>query len=163
MDQKEQSVYEVLDELGIVYQRHEHPPVYTVEEAEKYWADIEGVHCKNLFLRNQKGKRHFLVVLTDSKKVDFSRLSSYVGGEKLSFASDKRLTKYLGLETGAVSPFGLINDEQDAVEVLIDKDLKEADKINFHPNVNTATVTISGQDFGKFLDWTENSVSYIDI
>ena len=73
MQEREQKVYQVLDELGIKYEVHQHPPVYTVEEAEKYWADIEGSHCKNLFLRNQKGKRHFLVILTQSKQVDFNK------------------------------------------------------------------------------------------
>lgn len=162
MDMQEEKVYDYLQDLGISYERHEHPPVYTVEEAEEYWADIEGVHCKNLFLRNQKGKRHFLVVLKDSKNVDFNSLSNHLG-EKLSFASDKRLKKYLGLESGAVSPFGLINDDQEAVEVFIDKDLRGVDKINFHPNINTATITISGSDFEKFLKACENSVSYIKI
>ncbi len=162
MQEREQKVYQVLDELGIKYEVHQHPPVYTVEEAEKYWADIEGSHCKNLFLRNQKGKRHFLVILTQSKQVDFNKLSDQLG-EKLSFASDKRLKKYLGLESGAVSAYGLINDVNNEVEVFLDKDLKNSEKINFHPNVNTATITVDYKDFEKFLEWTGNDYSYISI
>jgi len=162
VQEREQKVYQVLDELGIKYEVHQHPPVYTVEEAEKYWADIEGSHCKNLFLRNQKGKRHFLVILTQSKQVDFNKLSDQLG-EKLSFASDKRLKKYLGLESGAVSAYGLINDVNNEVEVFLDKDLKNSEKINFHPNVNTATITVDYKDFEKFLEWTGNDYSYISI
>lgn len=161
--EKEQKVYEVLDELGISYTSKEHPPVFTVEEAEDVWKDIEGTHCKNLFLRDQKGKRHFLVVLKHLKKADLRSLSEQIGAGKLSFASEKRLNKYLGLETGAVSPFGLINDQQKEVEVVLDKDLKNAELVNFHPNVNTATVTISFKDFNRFLDWCKNDVVYVNI
>ena len=158
----EQNVYDTLDQLNISYQRHEHPPVYTVDEAAKYWKGISGVHCKNLFMKNQKGKTHYLVVMKDSKKVDFKGLAKVVG-EKLSFASERRLEKYLGLKTGAVSPFGLINDAQHEVNVVVDSDLKASKKINFHPNVNTATVTIAYEDFEKFLESCGNSVQYVRI
>jgi len=159
----EQKVYDVLSDLKISYKYKNHPPVFTVEEAEDVWKDIEGTHCKNLFLRDQKGKRHFLVVLKHFKKADLKSLSEQIGTGKLSFASDKRLSKYLGLEAGAVSPFGLINDKQKEVQVILDKDLKDAEQVNFHPNVNTATVTISFKDFERFLDWCQNDVVYVNI
>jgi len=158
----EQKVYDALGQLGIEFERHEHPPVYTVDEAARYWKEIPGVHCKNLFMKNQKGKTHYLVVMKDSKKVDFKAMAGVVG-EKLSFASEQRLEKYLGLKTGAVSPFGLINDAGHEVKVVIDTDLKAAKKINFHPNVNTATVTVSFEDFEKFLSSCGNSVQYVRI
>jgi Ala-tRNA(Pro) deacylase len=161
LSQKEKRVYEVLDELGISYSRHEHPPVYTVEEAKKQWIEIIGAHCKNLFLRNKKGNRHYLVILEASKAADLKSLNKLLGEDRLSFASEKRLMKYLGLETGAVSPFGLINDRENHVKVVIDDDLKKAEAVNFHPNVNTATVGISFPDFEKFLSWCENSIRYL--
>ena len=159
----EQKVYEVLEKLGITFDRHEHPPVFTVEEAEQYWGDITGAHCKNLFLRNKKGKRHYLVILGHLKKADLKVLERQLGEDRLSFASAERLMRYLGLEECAVSPFGLINDSQKEVQVIIDKALKEAERINFHPNVNTATVGISFVDFEKFLASCGNSIRYLQF
>jgi Ala-tRNA(Pro) deacylase len=161
ISEKEKRVYEVLDELGISYNRHEHPPVYTVEEAEKQWTDIIGAHCKNLFLRNKKGNRHYLVILEASKVVDLKSLNKLLGEDRLSFASEQRLMKYLGLETGAVSAFGLISDKENHVKVVIDDDLKKAEAVNFHPNVNTATVGITFPDFERFLTWSGNSIRFL--
>ncbi len=163
MRDEEAMVYQVLGELTISYTRHEHPPVYTVEEAEKYWTEITGAHCKNLFLRNKKGNRHYLVILEASKVADLRRLNSLLGEDRLSFASEQRLMKFLGLEAGAVSAFGLINDRENHVKVVIDQDLKKAEGVNFHPNVNTATVGLSFQDFEKFLAWSGNSIRYVPL
>ncbi|HOL18501.1 MAG TPA: YbaK/EbsC family protein, partial [Bacillota bacterium] len=91
--EKEKKLYDLLEKLGIAYIRHEHPPVYTVEEAKAYWRDIPGVHCKNLFLRNSKGTRHFLVVLEQGKRVDLKELAEKTAAGKLSFASANRLEK----------------------------------------------------------------------
>jgi Ala-tRNA(Pro) deacylase len=158
---KEKAVYKVLNELEISYTRHGHPAVFTVEEAEKHWSHITGAHCKNLFLRNKKGNRHYLVILEASKVADLKSLNRLLGEDRLSFASENRLMKFLGLETGAVSVFGLINDRENHVQVVIDEDLKRADAVNFHPNVNTATVGISFSDFEKFLTWCGNTVRYL--
>lgn len=157
----EQKVYDTLDRLEIKYERYEHPPVYTVEEAGKYWKDIKGAHAKNLFLRNNKGNRHFLVVLEQKKNADLGKLSEKLAAGKLSFASERRLMDHLGLETGAVSPYGLINDENKAVVAVIDRDLKKQESVNFHPNVNTATINISLRDFEKFLKHCGNELIYI--
>ena len=161
LSEKEERVYVVLDELGIPYTRHEHPPVFTVEEAEKHWTQITGAHCKNLFLRNKKGNRHYLVILEAAKVADLKSLNKLLGEDRLSFASEKRLMRYLGLETGAVSAFGLINDSENLVQVVIDEDLKKAEAVNFHPNVNTATVGISFPDFEKFISWSGNTARYL--
>lgn len=158
----EKKLYTYLEQLGICFTRHEHPPVYTVEEAELYWRDIPGAHCKNLFLRNSKGNRHFLVVIEHSKKVDLNKLAEKTAAGKLSFASAGRLEQYLGLETGAVSPFGLVNDRQKRdVELVLDQDLKKYAQVNFHPNVNTATLTISYFDFERFLESCGQTIIYI--
>ena len=153
-------VYEVLRDLKIEYMKHEHPPVFTVEDTLQYYEDIEGVKCKNLFLRNKKGDQHYLVVVEDSKPINIKELSQKLGTSVLSFGSAERLDKYLGLVPGEVSPFGLINDVEKHVKVILDKDFLRAEKINFHPNVNTATLTLTYEDFKKFLDWTGHKIQY---
>lgn len=163
MQANESEVLRVLEELNIPFVRHEHPPVYTVAEAERYWQGIEGIHCKNLFLRNQKGNRHFLVTLEGSRRLDMRQLGEMLQEGKLSFASEERLARYLGLTTGAVSAFGLIHDRQQAVQVVLDEGLKEAARINFHPNVNTSTLTISFPDFLKFLAWSGHPVRWVRL
>ena len=152
-----------LSELAIPFTRHEHPPVATVEEASAHWAGIEATHCKNLFLRNQKGTRHYLVVLTASKKADLKAVAEQIGDGKLSFASPERLMTHLGLTPGSVSPFGLINDREHAVRVVLDRDFQTAARLAFHPNINTRTFTIAAADFSKFLDACGNHVQYVTV
>jgi len=155
-EDKENKVYEVLKSLEIPFEVHFHPPVYTVEEAEEHWGDVKGTHCKNLFVRNKKGNRHYLVILESSKRADLKELNRQLGEDRLSFASPERMMRFLGLEPGAVSPFGLINDSGKEVQVVVDKDLKTADWVSFHPNVNTATLTLSFEDFERYLEWCGN-------
>jgi len=159
----EQKVCEHLDELNISYQKHSHPAVYTVEEAQQHRGSITGGQAKNLFLRNAKGSLHYLVVLEHSKQLDIRSLQTRIGAGKLSFASERRLEKYLGLTPGSVSPFGLINDSKHEVLVYIDSDLMEYDQVNFHPNVNTATYTISSEDFRRFLENAGNKVTFLRL
>jgi len=159
----EAKVYEVLDSLGIPYVRHEHPPVFTVEQAERHWTNISGAHCKNLFLRNKKGNRHYLVILPSIKQADLRQLNARLNEDRLSFGSAERLRKYLGLEPGSVSPFGLINDSRKAVSVIVDLDLRRAGRVNFHPNVNTVTVGIDMADFERFLAWTGNEIRFFEL
>jgi Ala-tRNA(Pro) deacylase len=156
----EQELLDRLVSLDIAFTRIEHPPVYTVEQARSYWNDLAGAHCKNLFLRNKKGNRHYLVILEDSKSADLKALSRHLGEDRLSFASPARLERLLGLEPGAVSPFGLIHDSAGEVRVLIDEDLKSAAQIYFHPNVNTATLGLSYADFERFLRHCGQEVRY---
>jgi len=163
MPSEEEPVVERLRELGIEFTRHEHPPVATVAEAEAHWADIDATHCKNLFLRNQKGSRHYLVILPAAKQADLRAVAAQVGDGKLSFASPERLKTYLGVTPGSVSPFGLIHDRDRHVRVVLDRDLKSASRISFHPNINTVTFTLLYRDFQKFLDRCGNIVQYVTI
>jgi Ala-tRNA(Pro) deacylase len=149
--------------LGIAFTRHEHPAAATVEEAERYWADIDGTQCKNLFLRDQKGTRHYLVILVASKKADLRAVADQIGDGKLSFASPERLMTHLGLTPGSVSPFGLIHDRDRRVRVVLDRDLKTASRVLFHPNINTVTLTIAFADFLKFLDSCGHAIQYVTI
>jgi len=159
----ERKVLEALDGLGIPYVRHEHPAVATVEEAEKHWGGLEGAHCKNLFLRNYKGNRHYLVIAPVTRGIDLKRLNAALGEDRLSFASPERLRRWLGLEPGSVSPFGLVNDETRHVRVVCDEALRTSQALGFHPNVNTATLEISLADFERFLAWRGNFVRWLEL
>lgn len=155
-------IYQILKDLNITYEKYDHPAVFTVEEAEKYKRG-DGVDSKNLFLRNRKGNKHYLVVMSATKRVNLDELAKNLNENDLSFASPERLQKYLGLTPGSVSPFGLINDLEKVVQVLVDNELLKSDKQAYHPNINTATLVISTADFKKFLDWTGNPLAYIDL
>ncbi len=163
IEERKQRVYNKLDELGIAYVKHEHPAVFTCEEADKYSEGIDGAHCKNLFLRNAKGNRQYLVVLDNGKRVDLGSLKKILGEKGLSFGSDKRLMKCMGVESGAVSIFNLINDVENTVEVVVDKSLGDAEKINFHPNTNTETLTITYKNFLKFLRAMDKDPFFIKV
>jgi Ala-tRNA(Pro) deacylase len=156
-------VYAALDALGVRYERHEHPAVFHAEDAAKFWNPIAGVQCKNLFLRNKKGDRHYLVIVEISKRVDLKDLVKIVGDDRLSFGSPERLMQELGLTPGSVSPFGLINDTDGSVRVLIDRDLRGAAGLIFHPNINTASVVISWDDLERFLATRRNLVRVISL
>jgi Ala-tRNA(Pro) deacylase len=151
-------VYAALDALGVSYERHEHPAVFTAADASQFWDPIDGVQCKNLFLRNKKGDRHYLVVLEISKRADLREIVRLVGDDRLSFGSAERLMSELGLTPGSVSPFGLINDADGSVRVLLDGDLRGAPRLIFHPNINTASIVVSWADLEKFLAARTNSV-----
>jgi Ala-tRNA(Pro) deacylase len=157
------AVYAKLASLGIEYGLYEHPPVFTAEEAAAHWKDIPGAPVKNLFLRNKKGDRHYLVILGIEKQADLRHLVKVIADDRLSFGSPERLMKYLGVMPGSVSPFGLINDTARAVRVIVDSDLKAAGCLIFHPNDNTASLTISGADFARFLDQQGNAVRWVRL
>jgi Ala-tRNA(Pro) deacylase len=159
----QEELYRILNELKIAFSYHEHPPVATVEEAMKYWKEVPATHCKNIFLRNHRGDKHYLVILECSQKVDIHDLEKRLRQGKISFASERRMNEYLGLKPGSVSPFGLINDKAHNVYLFIDENLQKAGTISFHPNVNTASLYISYADFLKFLDWTGNPWEYVKL
>jgi Ala-tRNA(Pro) deacylase len=159
----QQLLYSILKELKINYDYYAHPPAPTVEEASKYWVGINASHCKNLFFRNHKGNRHYLVVLDYMQNLSIKDLELRLRQGKLSFASPQRMMKYLKLTPGSVTPFGLINDIDNHVHLFIDENLKNVDKISFHPCINTASIVISNKDFGRFLEFVGNSYEYIKL
>ena len=156
-------VYQILDQLNIEYKKYDHPAVFTVEESRGLHLNIPGAHTKNLFLRNKKKTAYYLVTVSADKRVNLNQLTKELDEDKLSFASSEDLEKYLGLTPGSVSIFGLINDEQHFIKVIIDADFLNYGEISFHPNVNTATLVIRIDDFKKFLAWTKNQISYKTI
>ena len=151
MENQKQRVYDALDKLGIKYEVVEHEPVHTMEDMDRLGLPEKGTLCKNLFLRDAKGKRHFLVTADEKTKIDLKSLGRSLGAGTLSFASEDRLEKYLGLKQGSVSPFGLMNDTDHAVEFFIDKSLSRCKSLGIHPLENTATVFLSYKDLDKFL------------
>ena len=158
-----EKVYEALDAMGIQYEKYEHPPVFTSEEAAEHWGPINATQVKNLFLRNKKGNRQYLVILEISKQADLRELVRIIGDDRFSFGSAERLMGTLGVTPGSVSPFGLLHPGSKEVRVIIDQDLRTAEKLIFHPNLNTASVTISVADFERFLATRPNVVRWMKL
>lgn len=159
----QKEVYEMLEQLGIKYDYLEHPSAPTTELGKKYCESLSGKHCKNLFLRNHKGNKHYLVIFDCDKELAIRDLGQLLKQGKLSFASEERMMKYLNLYPGSVSPLGLINDEENHVYVFLDENLKHADKISFHPNDNRATLSIHIKDFIWFMDKVGNAYEWIRL
>lgn len=159
-----EKVLNKLNELNISYKEVEHTPVYTIEEMDALGNIFENAKiCKNLFVRDQKGKRHFLVVLPEEKRAPLADIATKIGSTKLSFASPERLMKYLKLEPGAVTPLSVINDESSEVEVVFDEDLKKEELLGVHPCVNTATILLTPDDLEKYVVSNNNKLKYIKI
>ena len=157
------ALYRLLDALGIGYTVTEHEAAFTVEQADRLYGHLPGAHSKNLFLRNKRGTRHYLVVAESHTPVDLKALKARLEESTLSFASPERLRRFLGLTPGAVTPFGLIHDAERAVEVILDRGLLTHEWLNFHPNRNTATLTVSQEGFQRFLAHTGHAVRRVDF
>lgn len=155
--------YKFLAENSIGYDRHDHPPVYTVEEASRLVPSLPAAKTKNLFLRDKKGQRHFLVVVPADKRVDLRALPQAVGSNRLSFGSADRLKKYLGVEPGAVTLFAIFNDPNHAVELIVDASLWLSEAFQFHPLVNTSTLIISRENLKRFIAKTGHEVRLLDV
>ncbi len=147
------NLYDVLNKLNISYDEISHEKVMTVDEAKKIENMIEGIGSKSLFLKDKKN--YYLIILEENKRADLKQLASIIGCNKLSFASSERLKEVLDLEEGSVTPLGIINDFDNKVTLLIDKDLTNK-KILFHPNTNTKTMSISYDDLIKFIEYEKH-------
>ena len=158
-----QELYQFLQHHQIHYQLFEHPPVFTIAESQKLDLQIEGGETKNLFIRDAKGKRHFLVTIRANKSVDLKALAQQIGCSRLGFASAERLQKYLGVTPGSVSLLALLYDQQHQVEVLIDQDLWKEQFILCHPMINTSTLQISLSDMEQFFKKTGHTFQLIFV
>ncbi len=138
-----------LQENKIEFSFLQHPPLRTCADAQKF-RPVKGLACKNLFLRD-KGGKHFLYTLAAEDTADLKFLREKLGCRKLSLASAEELKEYLGLVPGGVSPFGLINDPEEKVLFCLHQKVLAAEIVNFHPNVNIATLTLTQEMFQKFL------------
>jgi len=140
-----------MDANQFVYERLEHPAVFTCEEADRYHAGIEAVHTKNLFLCDKKKRHFFLVVTACEKTVRLDSLASHLGVSHLRFASEENLEKFLGVEKGAVTMMGLVNDSEGRVALWIDKEIWDGELFLCHPLVNTATLVLSKTELERFF------------
>ncbi len=148
------NLYEILNKLNIKYEEVKHEAVYTIEEAQNIKCNIDGVGCKNLFLK-AKNNNYYLVIIREDKRADIKKLTKILNVKKLSFATEKELKEILNLQIGSCTPFGIINDLENKVILLIDKELQNK-KLLFHPNINTATISINYSDLIKFIDYEQH-------
>lgn len=160
---EEQEVYDVLNLLNIKYTRYEHKAIYTVNEGKQLEISLTGKMCKNLFLKNSKGDINYLVILDEDKNINLKMLAKQIGSTRLSFAAQEKLFEKLKLVPGSVTPFGIIKNADKDVIVLVDKELANEEKVNFHPNTNTATIGISYTDLERFVKWHGNEFNCVEI
>jgi len=156
----ESDFLQFLDNNQFVYQRLEHPAVFTCDEAEEYHAGIEAVSTKNLFLCDKKKRHFFLVVTSCQKTVRLDGLSAYLGVSHLRFASEENLGKMLGVGRGSVTMMGLVNDSEHRVELWIDNEIWKGEHFLCHPLVNTATLVLSKPELERFLTLTGHAAHY---
>lgn len=173
LGERADKVVNYLNEHHIPFILYTHPEGKTIEEAKRWWRDDGSVHCKNIFLRNHKGNRHYLVCFNCDHDLAIHDLEHTLkealtqrglpAPGKLSFASPERMMRYLGLEPGSVSPFGLINDEEHHVHLFLDETLQQADCLSFHPNDCRGTVVISREAFQSYLQQIGNTFEYLSL
>lgn len=149
---EEDDLFRVLDALGIQHRTWRHAPVATVEEANAVWAEIPGLHCKNLFLKDAKG-RLWLTVVPAEFRVDLKSLPDRIGSARLSFGRAELLVEVLGVPPGSVTPFALINDRERRVRVVLDAHMMDQPLVAYHPLHNAATTVISADGLLKFVRW----------
>jgi Ala-tRNA(Pro) deacylase len=147
-------LFATLDRLGIAHTTVKHPPVFTVDQAARLRGEVAGGHTKNLFLRDKKHELYLVVALEDAG-IDLKVLHRLLGATgRFSFGSSDLLREVWGVEPGAVTPFGAINDKDVRVTVVLDAAMMEHATLNYHPLVNTMTTSIKREDLVKFLEST---------
>ncbi|MGT2757214.1 prolyl-tRNA synthetase associated domain-containing protein [Streptococcus ovuberis] len=158
-----QIVMECLGRLGIDIELVEHPPAYTTEEADRYIKGIPGVRTKSMFLTNKKKTAYYLIIMDDQKRLDMEKLTELLETTRLRMASANSLKEKLGIAPGSVSIFGLLNNRERDVQVLLDKAILSEDRMSFHPNDNTKTVFLSTADMLRFIDDLGYAYQMIDV
>jgi len=152
-----------LEVLGLCTKNHHHPPVFTVEESKRLRGKLPGAHCKSLFVKD-KADRVWLVVALEDRPVDLKRLRRQLGAKKtLSFGSPELLMELLGVTPGSVTPFGVVNDRDRRVQVVLEKRMMELDPLNYHPLTNSQTTSISPADLLAFLRSTGHEPQLLDF
>ena len=149
--------------MGIAFEYYEHPEAPTIEIASKFYRGEDTMLCKNLFFRNHKGNKHYLVIMDSRHAMDIHDMEHRLHQGKLSFASKERMMRYLGVRPGSVSLFTLVNDVNHEVILFVDSQLMEAKKVSFHPNDNRASLVISREDMMKFVREIGNAYEVVDL
>jgi Ala-tRNA(Pro) deacylase len=157
------SLFDFLAQHGVEYVRHDHPPVFTCDEEKVNVPESGAVRTKNLFMRDRRGRRHLLLVTTCAKSVSIDRFAEVSGADRLSFASAERLQKYLGVEPGAVTVLGLVNDAQHDVELFVDAEVWSAPSLHAHPLRNDATLVLSHDALVRFLAATGHRHQVVNL
>jgi len=142
---------------------YEHPPVFTCEEAEIHLGHLDALGTKNLFLKEERGNRIFLVTVPDSKRVDLGKLRYVLGAERLTFGKPELLFECLGVQPGSVTTFGIANDRNEKVELFIDKEVMSASRIQAHPLRNNASLTFHPDQLLRFLSEQERKAQVIEV
>ncbi|MBT5434802.1 MAG: prolyl-tRNA synthetase associated domain-containing protein [Alphaproteobacteria bacterium] len=150
MPATEQDLLTRLDALGIEHTTHRHPAVFTVEEARAHCSHLPGCHCKNLFLKDKKGLLWLVVARADAP-IAMKQLDKQIGSARLSFGKPDLLMEVLGVIPGAVTPFALINDKQQRVNVVLDEAMMASDLVNYHPLTNEATTALTPDTLLAFI------------
>ena len=162
MNQEQQSLFDRFDELDIQTKTHQHQPAFTVEEARELRGSIQGSHCRNLFLKDKKGQIWLIVCLEDAT-INLKTAPLRIGSARLSFGKPELMDETLKLTPGSVTPFGLINDKNTVVNVILEKTMMAKEMLNFHPLINTATTTITSNDLLKFIHSCGHTPQIIDL
>jgi Ala-tRNA(Pro) deacylase len=156
-------IYGLLDSLGIRYERYDHAPVFTCDEADAAVPSHAAVQTKNLFLRDKRGRRHILLVTSCEKAVDIKRFADLADADHLSFGSPDRLAKYLGVTPGSVTVLGLMNDAEHGVELFVDGDVWRTPAWRCHPLINSVTLVLSREDVERFLTHTGHMPRVVEL
>ena len=156
-------VYETLERMGIPFEYYEHPEAPTIEIASQFYRGEGTTLCKNLFFRNHKGNRHYLVIMDSRFPMDIHDMEHRLHQGKLSFASPERMMKFLGVKPGSVSLFTLVNDANHEVTLFVDRNLLTAEKVSFHPNDNHASLVITRDNMLKFIKNIGNPYEVVDL
>lgn len=157
-----EDLLKIMQRLDIQYELHHHAPIFTVKEGEHLKAEIPGVHCRNLFLRDKK-KKNFLVVAANETKIDLKTLPERIDSGRISFGSAERLWQHLGIRPGSVCPFTAINDPEHHVQIILDANMMRAEIVNYHPLDNAMTIGLSPQGLLKFFDHTGHKPIILDL
>ena len=152
-----------LKQMRIPFRLQEHPAVFTMAEAEEQCRMEGGLVPKNLFLKEKKGDRRFLVTAKDEGAVDLKGLREALSAKELTFCTEEELKEYLGLAKGSATPFGIVNDDEKRVEYVIDRKLNGEKPLGLHPNVNTATVWLPYDGLLRFFGYFDHTVHELDV
>lgn len=157
-----ETLLKLMDNKKVPYILHNHRALFTVQDSEKHRGEIDGMHSKNLFLKNKK-KEFFLFSCYENQKIDLKKISKSLKIGNISFASEEKLIEIMGIYPGSVSPFALLNDKNNNVVFFLDKKIFETENINFHPLINTSTVTLKVRSLIKLLIEKNKNVNIFDF
>ncbi len=143
---KEIRTYDLLDRLGVEYERIDHEPAMTMEDCKEVDQLLEAVICKNLFLCNRQKTAFYLLMIPDTKVFHTKDLSAQIGSARLSFAKPEYMEEFLDITPGSVSVMGLMNDKEHRVQLLIDEDVLDGEYIGCHPCINTSSIRFKVKD-----------------